>query len=157
MTVDVGTAMREGTEAALPALQPGDVIVVPTAISLVGGAGNGQGVGMLGEVGAPGLYPVAPDEDLWVALALAGGPRSTSNLSAIRVLTKEESVPTVVTVNLLETLQRGNRRPYMIKPGDIIFVEAKGSSVWSKFLTLLGTTRDVASIVAVIRVLENNP
>jgi polysaccharide export outer membrane protein len=154
--VDVDSALRQGTEAMLPALQPGDIIVVPTLVGLAG-AGTGQGVGLLGEVGAPGLYPVAPDEDLWSALAQAGGPRATSNLAAIRVLTKEESVPTVVTVNLLETLQRGNKQPYMLKPGDIVYVEAKGSSLWGKFLTLLSTTRDIASIVAVIRVLENNP
>ena len=157
ITVDVASALREGSEARLPPLRAGDIVTVPASVSLVGGAGSGQGVGMLGEVGSPGLYPVAPDEDLWAALALAGGPRSSSNLSSIRVLTREEHGATVVTVNLLETLQRGNQRPYMIKPGDIVFVEAKGSSAWSKFLGVLATTRDVANIVAVVRVLQKNP
>ena len=157
LTVDVAAAMRNGTESDLPALRPGDSVVVPTAISLVGGTGNGQGVGVLGEVGSPGLYPVGPDEDLWVALALAGGPRPGGNLATIRVLTTETSGPTVVTVNLQETLTRGNRRPYLIKPGDIVFVDTKGASLWTKVMGLLTTTRDVANIVAVIRVLQNNP
>ena len=157
LTVDVAAAMRNGTESQLPALRPGDSIVIPTSISLVGGTGNGQGVGVLGEVGAPGLYPVGPDEDLWVALALAGGPRATGNLSTIRVLTTEESGPTVVTVNLQETLERGNKRPYMIKPGDIVFVDARGASTWGKVMQVLSTTRDVANLVAIVRVLQNNP
>ena len=157
VTVDVSAALRNGTESQLPELHAGDMVVVPTAISLVGGAGNGQGVGVLGEVGQPGLYPVGPDEDLWVALALAGGPRGSSDLTSIRVLTTETSGPTVVKVNLQETLDHGNVRPYMIKPGDIIFVDTRGASTWSKVLTLLRTTRDVANLVAVVRVLQNNP
>ncbi len=156
-TVDVAAALRNGTEAQLPLLNAGDVVEVPTAVSLVGGIGNGQGVSVLGDVGAPGLYPVGPDEDLWVALSLAGGPHTTSKLSAIKVLTREQSTPTVVTVNLEETLQRGNRRPYMVKPGDVVYVDSKGSSMWGKTLVLLHTAADVANIVAVIRVLANNP
>lgn len=155
--VDVAAAMRDGTESQLPQLRPGDTVVLPTSISLVGGTGNGQGVGVLGDVGQPGLYPVGPGEDLWVALALAGGPHTSSNLATIRVLTNEQSGPTVVTVNLEETLQRGNKRPYMIKPGDIIFVDQKGASLWGRVLQLLATTRDVASLVAVVKVLQNNP
>ena len=157
VTVDVAAALRDGTEAQLPQLRPGDTIVIPTSISLVGGTGNGQGVGVLGDVGAPGLYPVGPGEDLWVALALAGGPHPSSNLANIRVLTNEQSGATVVTVNLEETLLRGNKQPYMIKPGDIIFVEQKGASAWGKVLQLLGVTRDVANLVAIVRVLQNNP
>ena len=157
ITVDVAAAMREGTEAELPQLQPGDMVVVPTAVSLVGGVGNDQGVGVLGAVNRPGLYPVEPNEDLWVALALAGGPAGGGNLSNIRVLTSDQSVANAVTVNLLETLQRGNRHPYIIKPGDIVFVDTKGVSLWGVLTGLLSTTRDVANLVAIVRVLQNNP
>jgi polysaccharide biosynthesis/export protein len=155
-TVDVAGALREGTEDKLPALVAGDMIVVPNSVSLVGGAGNDQGVGVLGQVNRPGLYPVEPNEDLWVALALAGGPAPDGNLATIRVLTYDQTAQ-VVTVNLEETLQRGNKRPYILKPGDIVFVDRKGVSLWGVFSGLLTTTRDVANIVAVIRVLEKNP
>jgi polysaccharide export outer membrane protein len=157
LVADVAGALRDGTVANLPELRAGDMIVVPTAVSLVGGVGNEGGVGVLGEVNRPGLYPVGPDEDLWMALALAGGPTNRANLSTIRVLTREHAASTAVTVNLRETLQRGNKSPYPIHAGDIVFVDTKGVSVWGAFTQLLSVTRDVASIVAVIRVLENNP
>ena len=60
-------------------------------------------------------------------------------------------------VNLSETLQRGNKSPYRIKPGDIVFVDTRGLSAWTLFTGLLGVTRDVANLVAVIEVLKQNP
>jgi len=157
LTVDVASAMRDGTEMNLPELRPGDTVIVPTSISLVGGAGNGQGCGVLGAVRQAGLYPVGPDEDLWEALALAGGPTNEGNLANVRVLTTDSHGPGVVLVNLQETLQHGNKRPYMVKPGDIIFVDQRGVSLWGVVSSLLSTTRDVANLVAVVRVLQNNP
>ena len=133
------------------------MVVVPTAVSLVGGIGNEQGVGVLGQVNRPGLYPVGPNEDLWVALALAGGPTTVAKLSTIRVLTKDQSAQTAVTVNLQETLQRGNKQPYMIQPGDIVFVDSKGPSFWGVFSQLLNTSRDVANLVAIVHILQKNP
>jgi protein involved in polysaccharide export with SLBB domain len=84
ITVDVETAMRQGTTDALPALRPGDMIVVPVAVNLVGGVGNEEGVGVLGEVNRPGLYPVGPNEDLWAALRLAGGPTAAATSARSR-------------------------------------------------------------------------
>jgi protein involved in polysaccharide export with SLBB domain len=156
-TVDVGSALRNGTEASLPALMAGDMILVPTAVSLVGGGGNEDAVGVLGEVNRPGLYPVSPGEDLWVALALAGGPTGRGNLSTVRVLTKDQSAQTAVQVNLLETLQRGNKTPYVIKAGDIVFVDTKGKSLWDGFIELLNVSTDAANLVVAIRYLQRNP
>lgn len=156
VTVDVANAMRLGTESTLPALRAGDMIVVPTAVSLVGGVGNEQGIGVLGEVDHPGLYPVGDHEDLWMALALAGGPTARSNLATIRVITHDQTASTAVLVNLKDTLTRGNRRPYIVQPGDIVFVDAKGIGAWEAFSRLLSTTRDVASIIAVVEVLKHN-
>lgn len=157
LTVDVAGAMRDGTESQLPVLRAGDMVVVPTAVSLVGGIGNDQGVGVLGAVNRPGLYPVGPNEDLWMALALAGGPSSQANLSTIRVLTKDQSAQTAVTVDLKGTLSHGNKQPFVIQPGDIVFVDSKGPSLWGAFVQLLTVTRDVANLVAVVRVLDRNP
>ncbi len=156
-TVDVAKALREGTTASLPALMAGDMVIVPASVSLVGGAGNEEAVGVLGEVNRPGLYPVSTNEDLWVALALAGGPTGRGNLSNVRVLTRDQSAQTAVSVNLLETLQRGNKAPFIVHPGDIVFVDTKGISFWQGFTELLGVTRDAANLVAVVRVLQNNP
>ena len=156
ITVDVASAMRNGTEAAQPRLRAGDMIFVPSAVSLVGGVGNELGIGVLGEVNHPGLYPVGDKEDLWMALALAGGPTARSNLSTVRVITHDQSQNTAVLVDLKETLTRGNRRPYIVQPGDIVYVDTKGIGAWEAFSRLLTTTRDIASIVAFVEVLKKN-
>lgn len=154
-TADLGTALRNGTEQTLPPLAPGDVIVVPATGMATSPTMDAAGV--IGEVNRPGLYPVGiGGEDLWMMLALAGGPTARGNLSNIRVLTRDQDAQTAVLVNLFETLQRGNKSPYRIKPGDIVFVDAKGPSAWGLFTGFLGVTRDVASLIAVVDILRRN-
>jgi len=154
IAADLARALQEGTVADLPSLEPGDVILVPTNSAAVG-ALTADAVGILGEVQHPGLYPVGEGQDLWVALALAGGPTGRGNLSSIRVLTRERGSNTAVTVNLQETLTRGNRSPYMVRPGDIVFVTPKGASPWQVFNTLLNVSRDVLNLVVLAEVLRD--
>jgi hypothetical protein len=136
-------------------LKPGDVVIVPGR-----GAGSGSGTGMvdaagiLGEVSRPGLYSVGVGQDLWVALAQAGGPTTRSNLSEVHVLSKDQEVRNAVTVDLKETLSRGYKTPFIVRPGDIVFVDARGGGVWGAFVTFLGVTRDVANLVALVEVLQ---
>jgi polysaccharide export outer membrane protein len=153
-SVDLDAALRAGTEEALPPLQAGDVVVVPVA-GLALGSISTDAAGVLGAVQRPGIYPVGVGADLWMVLALAGGPSATGNLSGIRVLTRQDDVAQAVRVDLSETLRLGNRSPYVVRPGDIVFVDTKGPSAWGLFTSLLAVTRDVASIVAVIEVLKN--
>lgn len=151
---DLDAALRSGDESALPPLQVGDVIVVPEQ-GMASGSVSTDAAGVIGQVNRPGIYPVGLGADLWMVLALAGGPTERGNLSTVRVLTREQQASQAVLVNLNETLRLGNRTPYVVKPGDIVFVDSKGTSAWGLFTGFLGVTRDVASIVAVIQVLKN--
>jgi len=153
LAADVTSAMQQGSEQSLPNLSAGDVVLVPS--SSIGGAVTIDAVGVLGEINRPGIYQVGDGQDLWMVLAQAGGPTNRTNLGDIKVLTRNHDVASAITVDLKETLNRGNRIPYVVKPGDIVYLHARGATFWSGFLTLLGVTRDVASLVAVIRVLEN--
>lgn len=153
MVADLGKAIQEGTEASLPQLQPGDAITVPGAAAGAGSAATGDAAAVLGEVVRPGLYPVGSGLDLWVVLAQAGGPSPRGNLSSVRVVTKEGNAATAVTVDLKETLSRGNRRPYIVKPGDVVYLDTRGNG-WNAFLQLLGVTRDVASLIAITQALN---
>ena len=89
------------------------------------------------------------------ALALAGGPTAASDLRNVRVLTKENNTPTTVTVDLRETLERGNKTPYMLKPGDIVFVDARRISMYGVFRELIAVSSDVANLVLVIDALKH--
>ncbi len=146
LVADLAQAMANGSEESLPRLQVGDVIVVPASASGVGTTADGAGV--LGEVHRPGLYPVGNGLDLWMVLAQAGGPTGRGNLSRIKVLTRNQNAAEAVTVNLLETLKRGNRAPYLVRPGDVVFLDSK-VSVWNGFVTFLGITRDVVSLIVI--------
>lgn len=155
LTADLDRALLQGSFEGLPTLQAGDVITVPLSAAAVGKF-SPDAVGVLGEVQHPGLYPVGDGQDLWMALSLAGGPTARSNLSAIRVLTKDQDRNTAVTVNLQETLTRGNRSPYVVRPGDIVFVSAKGANPWTVFTAMLSVARDVVFLNEILKNNNNN-
>lgn len=150
---DLSTALQLGTAESLPKLQSGDVVMVPS--STAGGALTADAVGVLGAVQRPGLYAVGDGQDLWMVLAQAGGPTAAGDLKSIRVITKDQkNVHSAIRVNLKNSLDRGNRSPFIIKPGDIVYMNAKGGGAWSAFLQVMSVTRDVANIVALVKVLN---
>jgi polysaccharide export outer membrane protein len=149
LTVDITAPGSAGAEVALAA---GDAIVVPVSAEAAGPIADAAGV--LGEVNHPGLYPMGAGQDLWMALALAGGATGRGDLSAIRVLAKDRQGGGPVRVNLIQTLERGNHSPYIVKPGDIVIVKPKGGGTWASFLQLLGVSRDVLGVVALAQVLD---
>jgi polysaccharide biosynthesis/export protein len=152
---DLAKAMEQGDEAGLPLLQVGDVVVVPSAGGGGGGAAITDAAGVIGEVTKPGLYSVGTGQDLWFVLAQAGGPTGRGSLGNIKVVTKQGTAATALTVNLSETLVKGNRAPYVVKPGDIIYVNPK-SSTWGAFVTFLGITRDVVGVYAIVQALNKD-
>jgi polysaccharide export outer membrane protein len=150
---NVAQAMQEGSESALPTLQIGDVITVPATTA--GATLTADAAAVLGEVNRPGLYPVGTGQDLWIVLAQAGGPATRGNLGTIKVVTREGDASSAVTVNLKETLTQGNRRPYLVKPGDVVYVNPRGGA-WDAFVQVLGVTRDVVGLVALTQALQKN-
>lgn len=152
LVADLAHAMATGSETGLPSLVVGDVIVVPAAVA--GAATTADGVGVLGEVTNPGLYPVGNGLDLWMVLAQAGGPTPRGNLARIKVLTRNQDVAEAVSVNLLETLRRGNKNPYIVRTGDIVFLDSK-TSIWEGFISLLAVTTDIVSLIVLSDALNN--
>jgi polysaccharide export outer membrane protein len=153
MPADISTAVQSGTEMGLPSLMPGDAIVVPS--SGISGAVTADAVGVMGEVNRPGIYGVGDGQDLWMVLAQAGGPTGRSDLTSIRVLSADRQDPTAaVRVNLQETLTKGNRSPFMVKPGDIVYITPRGGG-WNTFLELLAITRDVVGTIAIVVALNH--
>jgi protein involved in polysaccharide export with SLBB domain len=125
-----------------------------------GGTVGGAGVGVLGEVAKPGVYPVGPGQDLWQMLAVAGGLTPDGDLTRVRVITTEGGKYAVSTINLREVLDKSGRTPRMVKTGDIVFVSPTGSSqfgrFWGGFQGVLGVARGVYDIVVIQQLLEDN-
>lgn len=157
---DVGSAMRD-PNAKLPELKAGDTVVIPMGGFGAAGTAGGAGVGVLGEVAKPGVYPVGPGQDLWQMLAVAGGLTPDGDLTRVRVITTEGGKYAVSTINLREVLDKSGRTPRLVKTGDIVFVSPTGSSqfgrFWGGFQGVLGVARGVYDIVVIQQLLEKNP
>jgi hypothetical protein len=162
LPADVAKALREGSDAGLPALKPGDTVVVPVEAvrGVTGGGytGGGDAVGVLGEVTRPGLYPVGAGQDVWMVLAAAGGITQYGNLRDVRVVRPKDSGTAVFAVNLKEQLTRGAREPFVIHTGDVVFVTGRGSwsSTWNGLTQLLAVSRDLVNVVLLADYLKNN-
>jgi polysaccharide biosynthesis/export protein len=156
LTADVARALREGTDAGLPALKPGDSIVVP-AESARGAAAGSDVAGVLGEVNKPGLYPVGEGLDLWMVLASAGGLTSQGNLADVRVVRPKDSGNAVFGVNLRDQLARGAGEPFLVHSGDVVFVTGRGAwgSTWSALTQLLSISRDLVNVVVLADYLQH--
>jgi polysaccharide export outer membrane protein len=147
-TVDVARALREGTDAGLPVLKPGDAVVVPVE-SARGAATGSDVVGVLGEVTRPGLYPVGAGQSLWMVLAAAGGLTPLGNLGDVRVMRPKGSGHSVFGVNLKDQLAHGEREPFVVRSGDVIFVTGRGA-LGMTWVALMQLSRDLANVVILI-------
>jgi len=164
-TADVERALRDGTDAGLPALRPGDTVVVPVeaARGAAGGAGGGEvtgagSVGVLGEVTRPGLYTVGGGQDVWMVLAAAGGLTARGNLGDVRVIRPKDSGTSVFGVNLKDQLARGAREPFVVHTGDVVFVNGTGawSASWAALTQLLSISRDLVNVVVLADYLKTH-
>ena len=151
LTADLTRALAEGSEAGLPKLEVGDVVVVSSALAT---AATSDAAAVLGEVQRPGLYPVGAGQDLWLVLAQAGGATGRGDLTSVKVLAKGMSPGAAESVNLIETLRHGNRTPRLVKPGDIVFLNSKGGGLGSGFALLLAVTRDVVNLVVLSQAIK---
>ncbi len=160
-TVDVARALREGSDAGLPLLRPGDVIVVPAEpVGRGGTATNATGsdvVGVLGEVTRPGLYPVGGGQNLWMVLAAAGGATPLGNLRDVRVMRPKDSGTSVFSVDLKGHLANGARELFVVRSGDVVFVTGRGawSSTWIGLTQVLTVSRDLANVWLVVDYLKH--
>ncbi len=160
LPADVASALRDGVIANLPTLKPGDTVIVPAGALGTGSFAASDGVGVLGEVARPGVYPATGGQDLWVILAGAGGLTPRGNLSDVRVVTRQGQSQAVVSLNLKDVLRHGSRSAFVVKPGDIVFVSSTGSSAMGRafnaFAQTLPLAVEVLNIVVLSDVLKRN-
>ena len=155
INADVSSALRDGIGTDLPALRPGDTVVIN---SVSGGAytgATGDAIAVVGEVQKPGLYPSGSGVDLWVVLAQAGGFTARANLGKVRVVTQSPNGSRVRSVDLKAASSNNGVKPVMVRPGDVVFVTPTGTSVaWNLFVQTMAISRDILNIVLAIDVLQ---
>lgn len=108
-------------------------------------------VNLWGFVPKPGIYNIPYTTDLVTLLSIAGGPIPSSRLDEIKIirLLPEDSTGTkIITINVEEYLQTGDRSKIpTLKPGDTIFVAGSAMSVFS---TVMAVVRDIALVLNTI-------
>lgn len=147
--VDVGAYMRGQESTALPALQPGDTVDVPS-LAMGGSAMGGGGlVYILGEVTTPGAYPATDGLDLLQLIALAGGTTPEARLNNVAVVMNGGGSQVVAKVDLDSVIDHGTAVPFLLGSGDRVVVQGRTSSVLAQTLgitsTVLGYGRDILS------------
>lgn len=158
LSADVAAAMREADTSRLPALRPGDTIILSGVIPGGGqgpGLTPGEGAAVLGEVSRPGLVPVGDGADVWAVLAAAGGTTQHANLRSVRVLTRTESGVTVASHDLREVLDHGSASPVTVHSGDVVVVLSKGANPWTGLVSVLAVSRDLLNVAVLVDYLNN--
>jgi polysaccharide export outer membrane protein len=145
---DVASVLRDGDASRLPPLEAGDTVILSGGVGGQDFSAIGTGVGVIGEVGKPGLYTVGEGgQDLWSLLAVAGGITREGNLNNVRVITREGAGLSVVRVDLRRVLEEGARSIFVVKDGDVVYVPRSRGSIWSAALQnialLVAVTRDI--------------
>lgn len=163
IVVNLNLYLLGGDSSALPSLQRGDTIYIPTATTRGVDAFATSVIYIYGEVAQPGLYLVGENQDLVGALLTAGGLNNEGDPTSVRVIREEGDRRTVNTVNINDFMERGefHGNP-VLKPGDTIEVSARKSSNVRRFMQELITpsfqtvTSVVALVVLIDRVGNNN-
>lgn len=158
LSVDLSHAVETGDLAGIPALQPEDVVIVPAsaAAGTMGGMVGGDPIYVMGAVGMPGAVPAGGDLSLMQALSLAGGVSPNADLDEIEIIGRDTGGGSfLMRVDLEEAIESGNGGP-TLRPGDAIFVSAKGGGLGTAFRATLDASRDILNLLAIRDVLRNN-
>lgn len=130
--VDLEHVLVGGDAHAAPALEGGDVIVIPQAPS--------QHVYVLGLVTRPGSYDIPPGSRLHEALSLAGGPDRRAALEAVGVVRQDPlQRARVQTYDLSRFFRSGDAsQDPVLRPGDVVYVPETRTPDWGHVLEFLG-------------------
>ena len=146
--VDVQQALDSGNLESLPALKPGDTIIVPDRTGTYTGKGA---VNVIGLVLRPASYFLSENKRLADAILAAGGSAENANLSKVRILRMLPDGGAVnMEVNFKRFLETGDPRYNpIILPNDTVSIPR--SSSWTMVTSpsfLLGFISATASVIA---------
>ncbi len=146
IVVDLTKFLETGDSSLLPALRSGDTVYIP---GLSTGRGStelgGKRVYLYGEVARPGAYASEKNLSLLAAIVMAGGPTPEAKLREVTIISQGIPYSRVAKVNL-EEYPSGVPSPFLLRPGDTVFIPRR-SSFWGGFW---GTTRDVIGILGTL-------
>lgn len=141
LNVDLTEFLGEGNLSQLPPIYPGDTIQIPGVSPQLAGSESG-GVGgitstqvnedvvyIYGQVARPGGYQFTRDLSLLEAIIIAGGPTPLAKMDEVKIIMKGDHYSSVATINLESYSKQGAPSPFLLNPGDTIFIPERKASV----------------------------
>ena len=83
--------------------------------------------------------------NLLEAIIIAGGPGTSAKLDEVRVIMQGEHYSSVATVNLDQYAKKGTPAPFLLNPGDTIFIPTQSSS-WTRIFASGSFLSDVLRV-----------
>ena len=133
--IDLRDLLENGNMALNASLHNNDVVFIPQS--------EDQVAYVLGQVLQPGVLLLRSSMTLMDAVMQAGGP--TRDAEGVAYLVRQvEGRGVVEAINLREMVERGDlRRNYVLRDGDIVYVEERGASQFNYYLSKLLPSMDV--------------
>jgi polysaccharide export outer membrane protein len=157
MTVNLSQALESGDFSALPALKPGDTVIVPGRPSeATGGTIDMLGrsvVFVYGQVVRPGVYPVEENSTLLQVLTQAGGTTEQADLGKVRVLIRQGQRSSVARIDVTEHIRRGDPPDFPLHAGDTVVVPKRSGlwrNIWNGTTQFLTFTSGVVGFIYLI-------
>jgi len=148
VSVNVREFLEKGDPSLLPALESGDLVLVPTSkeeITILGGVNN------------PGTYPIIGQITILEAIGMAGGLSEKGDPRAVKIGRKKGGNYVWSNVDVTPWINgrssSGNPPPTVI-PGDLIIVPVRRFSFWSAAGTLRAVIAFVVDLIAVYGVYQ---
>jgi len=157
ITVDLTEFLGDGDISKLPPIYAGDTIKIPgisipttdTGTQSPGGVTETQIeediIYIYGQVVRPGGYRFTRNMDLLEAIIIAGGPSSAAKLNEVKVITRGNPYSSVATVDLEQYAKTGNPAPFLLNPGDTIFIPTQ-KALMSRFFQSGNLVYDILRI-----------
>jgi len=158
--VNLNEFLDKGDLSRLPPIYPGDTINIP-GITNPGGTAATPTTGgvtetriqedviyIYGQVLRPGGYRFTRNMDLLEAIIVAGGPAPTAKLDEVKVITRGNPYSTIATVNLEQYANQGTPAPFLLNPGDTIFIPTQKKAVVSQLFQRGNLVYDILRVVA---------
>ena len=157
MTVNLAQALESGDFSPLPALKPGDTVIVPGRSSeTAGGTIDRLGrsvVFVYGQVVSPGVYPVEEQSTLLQVLTQAGGATEEADLRKVRVLIRQGEKSSVARVDVEQHIRQGDPPDFPLHAGDTVVVPKRSGlwrNLWQGTSQFLAITSGVVGFIYLI-------
>lgn len=147
LTVDLSRGIERTPTEQLPALEPGDQILIPSSEGVPTGGDN---IHILGAVNSPGVYRFASAQTVVQALSVASGPRSEADLEKVYLTRVTPEGTLAYELNIQGYLYAANPLSnFELRAGDTITVPEK-STLFSTITSGLGRLVPLASLAVTI-------